>query len=1063
MKKAFNKDSRRMFKNNLGRFISIVLIIMLGVAFFVGMNEVAPVMKQTAEVYMKEYNIYDYSLISNLGYKEEDVEKLSKIEDVKEAQGVFSYDALTSFEGKDITVRAFSSENNSKINTNYIVEGRNIENDKECLISSRLQDMNDYHIGETISLYRKDDTNIDESLNNKEFEIVGIVRNPIYLSKVYGNTTLLTGDLYGYIIVDKEVFKLENYTGVYIKANIDEEVSRFSKEYKEKSEDIIKKIEEGNNNIAQKKYDSIYSSAIEEINEQEEKIKNVEDYLDEKNNEIKDSQLQINQGIVNICETISKTYNTESIYLKTLDRNNSISILYNELDSLKDEKNELEKKNIDLKNQVENLEDELENLENSIEKNLYEIYSLEEGATKFVSLSKDNFRMCFEYNDTNNQYKNIKKEYDENQQRLDGIRQSIIEKNEELNVLQQEMYSSFEGQKDLINSIGREELNIGFNQIQNSKEEIEKAKSTLENYNIEELLDEAKNEIKNSKNELNRFKTVSETIPLYDNTGFKSLKEDLSKIAIMGRIFPVMFFVIAALVTITTVTRMIETDRKDIGTLKALGYQKKKIIKRYLKYALFAGLLGTILGCLIGSFLIVEILFVSYTSLYDLPNLVTRIKIEYILMALGVALLSTVVIAWVVVKKELKENAAELMRPKTETKGKTILLERFPFIWNKMDFLYKICFRNIFRYKKRLFMTLIGIAGCTALIYAGLGLQSSINSISDKQYKEIRKLSIEAYLTEDIYSDEIGEITEYVLNEQYVKDVIPTRQQSLKIKSKDNEKDIYYMIFDNLSVDKFINLKNRKTQEKIELTDEGVVLTEKLAGILNVSVGEKIDLIDGNNKATLKVIGITENYLYNFAYFTPEVYERIYGSKVRYNELFINIEDDLTEKQEIQLSDNIKSNDKISSLSFNKNIEKEFKRSLASLMSIVILFLVCASILSFTVLINLNNINIEERKRELSTIKLLGFYEKELESYVFRENVILTILGTILGLIIGMGILGIIIQAAEVETIFLVKDINYFNLLVSIVITLAFTLITNILMKKKIKSIDMVESLKSIE
>ena len=531
----------------------------------------------------------------------------------------------------------------------------------------------------------------------------------------------------------------------------------------------------------------------------------------------------------------------------------------------------------------------------------------------------------------------------------------------------------------------------------------------------------------------------------------------------MGRLFPVMFFVIAGLVTITTISRMIEVDRKNIGTLKALGYQKEVIISRYVRYAFLAGITGTILGCILGSLVIVEILFVSYSSLYDLPNLVMRVKLEYILMTLGISLISTVLIAWIVTKKELKENAAELMRPKVETTGKSILLEKLPFIWNRLDFLYKICFRNIFRYKKRLFMTLIGIAGCTALIYSGLGLQKSINEIENKQFKDIRALSMEVYLSEDLKEDELQEIEEHILNQQYVESVNPIKQQSLTVRAKDNEKDVFYIVSAKDKIDDYIKLKNRKTKEKIELNDDGVVLTEKLAQILDVSVGEKVDIIDDDIKSTIKVIGITENYLYNYIYFTPSVYERIYGKEAEYNELFVNTAEINNEDDEIKLSDDIKQNDSVLSVVFNKNLEKEFKTSLASLMSIVILFLACASLLSFTVLINLNNINIEERKRELSTIKLLGFYEKELESYVFRENIILTILGTVLGLIIGMGILGIIIQAAEVETIFLVKDINYIAMVISVVITLMFTLITNFVMKKKIKNIDMVESLKSIE
>lgn len=1063
MKSAYKKDCKKMFKNNLGRFISIVLIIMLGVAFFVGMNEVSPVMKQTAEEYMKDHNIYDYSLVSNLGYNDEDIEKIKTIDNVEEVQGVYIYDVLTSFEDKDITVRILSGGNEGTINTQYISEGRNIKEDNECLMNSKLKDMYGYDIGQTIKIYRKDDSSIEENLKYTEFKIVGIMKSPIYLSKFHGNTTLLTGDLNGFIFVNKEAFKLKEYTSVYIKANIDDEISRFSSDYEKKNNDFKEKIETINYAIAKEKYDKIYSEASEKIEKKENQIKEVETYLEEKNKEIRNAQLQTNEAITLVSANLAEYYKTDSIYNKAYERKQKINELYSSLIDLENQEKIIEKEYNELKDKKTNLEERLESIENKIERNLFELYSIEDGATQFVNLNKDNYKMYYEYNKINSDYQDVKDNFDTKKQNLEEIKEKIKTTNDEIKNNQAELYSSFEGQKDLIEGIGNAELNNSYKQIKASKEKIEESIKTLEGYNIEEALTEAKDEIRKAKEELNKFEIVEETTPLYKNGGFKSLKEDLAKIAIMGRIFPVMFFVIAALVTITTVTRMIEVDRKNIGTLKALGYQNEVITSRYVRYALFAGLLGTTLGCIIGSLVIVEILFVSYTSLYDLPNLVTRVKAQYILLSLCVSLISTVFVAWIVTKKELKENTANLMRPKTGTTGKTILLEKIPFLWNKLSFLYKISFRNIFRYKKRLFMTLIGIAGCTALIYAGLGLQNAINSIGDKQFKSIRTLDMEVYLTENIKEEEAGDIIDFVKSKQYVKDVSLIRQQSLTVEAKDNSKDVFYIVANSDKIDKYMKLKDRKTQEKIKLDDEGVVLTEKLAGFLDVDVGEKIDIIDGDAKATLKVIGITENYLYNYIYFTPAIYERIYGTEVKYNELFVKTSEIPDEKQEITLSDNIKENDKIAGVIFNKNLEKEFKTSLASLMSIVILFLACASLLSFTVLINLNNINIEERRRELSTIKLLGFYERELESYVFRENIILTVLGTLLGLIIGMAILGIIIEAAEVETIFLVKDINYINLGISIIITILFTLITNFFMKKKIKNVDMVESLKSIE
>ena len=1063
MKKAYFKDSKKMFKNNLVRFISIVLIIMLGTAFFIGMNSVSPAMEQVALKYIKKQNISDISLASSLGYKEEDIEKFRQNEHVTEVKGEYTYDALTSFGEKDIVVRFSGINDDSEINKNDISEGRNVENDNECLISSRLNTMYDYEIGDKIKVYRKDDTNLEDYLKYTEFEIVGITRNPIYLSKFYGNTTLLTGELNGYIMIKEEAFNLEEYTTVNIKLDIDEDINKFSDEYKEKNSEILKEIEEINNNISTEKYNEVYEEYDKKINEAEEAIKKVEQALDGMQLNITNSQLQINQEIVNISANIATYYNSNNLYEKNLERANSISNSYASLDELKNKKESLDDACSELKYKTINLKSELEELENKIDKNLYDIYALNNEELKFVNLNKENNKLYYEYNQKNSEYESISKEYEAKTQELEETNKSIEDTNAQIDNLQNELYSAFNGQTDLIYGVGNQNLILQAEGIKQGIEDLNQAKNGLEEQNAEEKIQKAKKLLNDKKDELNKFKVVSEETPLYENSGFKSLKEDLKKIAIMGKIFPVMFFVIAALVTITTITRMIEEDRKNIGTLKALGYSKKTIISRYIIYSMLAGVLGTVLGTAIGITLIVEILFISYSSLYDLPNLVFNINWNYTLISLGISLISTALVATIITMKEIKENTAELMRPKTATTGKSILLEKIPFIWKKLDFLFKICFRNIFRYKRRLLMTLVGIAGCTALIYAGLGLQSSINSISNKQFKDIRKLSMEIYLQGDVNSQEVTEIEEFIKKQNHIKEVTPVSQKSFTVQANGNSKDVFYIAISGEEVDKYIGLDNRKTKEKIELNDEGVVLTEKLANILEIDVGGKIEITDGDVKTSVKVIGITENYLYNYAYFTPNVYERIYGKDIAYNEILANTTEELSEEEDVELADALKQNEKIASTVLEKNLEGEFKTSLGSLMSIVILFIGCASILSFTVLVNLNNINIEERKRELATIKLLGFYQKELESYVFRENIILTILGTILGLILGMGILGIVIQAAEVETIFLVKDINLINLLISTIITISFTLITNLFMKKKIKNINMIDSLKSIE
>ena len=1063
MKSAYLKDSKKMFKNNIGRFCSIVLIIMLGTSFFIGMNAISPEMKKTAEKYMKDKNIYDYAIESNLGYKKEDVKKFKDNKNIVKAQGVFSYDALASFEQKDIVVRVSSLNPDVKINETYIEDGRKIKKENECYISTRLKQMYNYDIGDKIKVYRKDDDNINDVLKITEFEIVGIVKSPIYLSTFYGTTPLLTGELNSFLFVKEDAFKIEDYTTIYLKSNIDDNILKFSNKYKKENKKILKDIKKINEDITKAKFDKIVKENSEKIAEAEKNIKGVEDSLKEKNYIIQNNQLQINKSITSISYYIAKYYESENIYNKYKEKEELLSNLYNNISNLNEEKLTLETKNEELQKQLNDLKSEINDIQNGVEKNLYEIYNLEDESNKFVDLSKKNYELNNEYNQKNTKYQTLNEGFEVNKQKLQEISKKLEEFEGQKNTTQNELYASFDSLEDLIDNIKDEKIKNQYNQIKQGKEELIKIKNELNNQNIEEKIKNAKKEIDDKKDEINSFKYVTATTPLYESSGFKALKEDIAKMSLMGKIFPVVFFIVATLVTITTITRMIEEDRKNIGVFKALGYSKKIIIIRYLVYSLLAALIGTLLGTIVGSLVILDVLYVSYGDMYDLPELSNKFNMFYISISLLVSLLSTVFVTWIVTLKALKEKTADLLRPQIGTKGKVILLERFPFIWNRFSFLYKICFRNIFRYKKRLFMTLIGIAGCTALIYAGLGLQSAVTSIGNIQFSKVRPVSIEVYINGELEQKEVEELEKDIRLKPHIKETTPVRQQSITAKANNYSKDVFYIAVSSKEIEKYMNLKNRKTQKTIKLDDEGVVLTEKLSVLLDVKVGDKITVKDGGIDATLKVTGITENYLYNYIFFTPNVYERIYGKKIKYNEVFVNTSEELSEQEEIELSDKIKENDKIASMSFRDNLEKEFKTSLSSLMIIVILFIGCASLLSFTVLVNLNNINIEERKRELSTIKLLGFYEKELESYVFRENIILTILGSILGLLLGMGILGAIIQAAEVETIFLVKDINYINLAVSVLITVIFTLITNFAMRKKIKNIDMIDSLKSIE
>ena len=1055
--KAYNKDFLKMFKNNFFRFVSIVLIIVLGTAFYVGMNSISPAMEKKAEKYLEEQNVFDVSLVSNLGYKDEDVERIEKLENVTKVEPIYSYDVLTEYNNKDVAVRLVSTSDEKEINKNYIISGEDVKRQNECLIDSRLQLETGFQVGDTIKVYRKDDVKLEDYVKEDEFKIVGITRNPVYLSKIYGNTELLTGELYGYITVSEEVFNMDYYSNVYIKLDIDSELNKFSDEYKDKLDKYKKVIEEENDKIVQGKFDDIYKENDDVLKDYSSQIDNAEVFVNDAKKKINDAHIKLNGSIAQLTSMLPQNSSSTNISNK----NKIISDKYKELDQKQGELKQIKQ---DIKNAEEEYESLNKNLKQSdegIEDNLSDLYDVD-NESDYVRLNKELNLLYHQYNrkydkvyDAEEKVTELKKQYDDKQKEINEVKTSIKEN-------QNDLYNSFDNLKDVITSINSQEVNVSYSLIKSSREELEKNEKELEENNYDKQIEDAKNELDSKREDLESFKSMTEVTPLYENGGFKSLKDDLVKMKIMGRIFPVMFFVVAALVTITTITRMIEEDRKNIGTLKSLGYSKTKITARYVIYSLLATIVGLLLGTALGATLIIQILFLAYGSLYDLPPLQADVNIVYTGIIAAAAIIVTLIVTLTITGKELKENAAELMRPKAAKEGKRILLERIPIIWNGFSFLWKICFRNIFRYKKRLLMTIIGISGCTALIYAGLGLQASITEIGQKQFKEVRKFSMEVYFKQDVKEKNITEIEEYVNGLEGVKESVPVIQKSFTVESEDSFKEVYYVAIDAKELDKYFSNKDRKTNKDVKLSDSGIILTEKLANVLNVKAGDKVKVKDTGIEQELKVLGVTENYLYNYAYITPSVYEKIYNKPVAYNSILLNSEN-LDEDEQRDLAEKIKENDNISTVIVEAENDKTFQSSLQSLMAIVILFIACASLLSFVVLVNLNNINIEERKRELATFKVLGFHKRELESYVFRENIILTILGIAVGLLLGMGILGLIIQSAEVETIFLPKNINYPYLALSAAVTLAFTIITNLFMKRKIRKIDMIDSLKSIE
>ena len=776
----YYKDSIRKLKTSIFRYISIIVIIMLGVGFFVGMNSVAPDMKKTTEEYLKTSNVFDIQLASNLGYDKKDVEKFEQIEEITEVEPVYNYDVLTTINDKNLPVRIISKTKDQKINKNDIIEGKDVQFPNECLIDTRLHSIYNLNVGDKIKIH-KNEEDLSKVISKTEYTIVGITRNPAYLSIFYGSTELENGELVGYVNVLEDNIKLEKYTSMYLKTNIDNNINKTSEEYKNKLDDIAKKVEDTQNSLLDEKYKEVYEKYTKEIEKSQNELTTKQNEINTAKQTIKNSQKQINSSILQVSSLVANYYQSSQIYERFQTKKTKLDELYLSYSTLNSEKNTIETEYEKLKEEVENKQNELSKLNNNINNKLYEIHLLGNNNPKYIEQTRKANELDYTYNLQKKEFSAVEEKYKKLEKDLEEKQKNIKTLKEQLDKEQENFYNNFLSTEDIMLGTGNQELIANVQEIKKSQEALNTSKTEFEKENYDKKIEEAKTKLSNSKNDLKNFEKLSQVTKLYESSGFKSLDNDLEKIAIMGKVFPVMFFIVAALVTITTITRMIEEDRTNIGILKALGYSKTTIMKRYIIYSLSATIIGVIIGKLLGSTLIAQVLFAAYGSLYDLPSLIIEINVLYTALATIISVIATVGVTFIITKKELKQKTADLLRPKPAKEGKNIFLEKIPSFWSKLSFLFKICFRNIFRYKRRLFMTLIGIAGCTMLVYTGIALNDTINNIAERQFGDVRAYKMEINLTSGVTQNEVYDIQKYIEQQDKI-----TRSNTCKTANDNN-------------------------------------------------------------------------------------------------------------------------------------------------------------------------------------------------------------------------------------------------------------------------------------
>ena len=668
------------------------------------------------------------------------------------------------------------------------------------------------------------------------------------------------------------------------------------------------------------------------------------------------------------------------------------------------------------------------------------------------------------------QYNSGARQIAENEAKLTSGEQEIAENEAKLADGEKEIADNekklADGEKEITDNEKKlqdaaKDLKKGEKDLADGKKEYEDAKKDAEDEIAEnqQKLDDAKKELEDL--EMPEWMvTDREALPEYTDYG-----DNADRLRNIGQVFPVIFFLVAALISLTTMTRMVEEQRTQIGTLKALGYKKSAIAAKYICYAFFATLLGSVLGMLIGEKIIPYIIITAYGIMYH--NVANTISIDYqpgfALIASAASVVCTVGATLFASGKELQETPASLMRPPAPKEGKRVLLERLTFIWKHLSFSWKSTIRNLFRYKKRLIMTVFGIAGSMGLMLVGFGIQDSISDIAAIQYRELQHYDGMVIEDSDATEEEHAELFEYMKENEQIAHCNRVQMTKISAPKGSSSVSIYLFVPESLSeFAKDVTLKNRITGETYELTDEGAAISEKTASLLGLKVGDMIPLKKGDKEYKVRVAVITENYMSHYLYMTPRVYEQTFGEMPEYENIVFTMQEDCKDDLEMA-GTRILANPGALSISYTSSLASQVDRMLSTLDAVILVLIVSAGMLAFVVLYNLNNINITERQRELATLKVLGFYDGEVSQYVLRENVILTVLGIMFGAVFGILIHRYVITTVEVDAVMFGRNIKPLSFLYSGILTSIFSIVVNGVMHFKLKTIDMVESLKSVE
>lgn len=1093
-------DTLREVHHTFPRFLSLLVLSALAVCFLAGLRATAPDMKLSADAYFDQQNLMDLHIASTLGLTQEDVDAIAEEEGVASVQGAYTIDALVPMDNQEMVVKVLSYSGEGDVNQPALVEGRLPEGEDECLVEPLFLELSGLSIGDTISL-DTGERDYADALSVEEVTIVGTANSPLYIALDRGSSTLGTGSVDAFLILPVESFTMDYYTDAYLLAEGASELETYSDEYEELVDQLAQQLEPLSKERSVLRYDEAsqaisdaedeLAQAEEEANQQltdaEAEITSSRQELDDAKKQLEDAKKQLDSG--------------EAQYAAGMEQ---LESGWQALDAasleLEDGKEQYEQGQTAYQAalalyqiQAAAVERQLETqaeLEASTQARTQATQAALQAATEaaledplsymevYNRVYEETYQSVYDTayaqayaqaQENSSQWQELqtsKAQLDQTKAQLDAAKAQLNQGEIEYRAGVRQLESS---QRQL--EASREELDQGWEDYETGLQQWEDGeKAYQEGYeSYTQSRQEAEDQLKDGRKEVEQAKrdlTLLEDGEWYildrnTNTGYVSYSMDADRIANLAAVFPLIFFLVAALVSLTTMTRMVEEQRTTIGGLKAMGFSRGSIAIKYVGYGFLSSVIGAVLGLAVGLTLLPWIICTAWSAMYTIGDIHYSFEAATSLMAAGAAVGTVTLAALLACFSTLAATPAQLMRPKAPPVGKRIFLERITPLWRKLSFHYKITLRNLFRYQKRFWMTVAGIGGCAALIVTAFGVRGSIMGVMEEQFDVLYHYSAQVGLVDEITPLELEEVEDTLSESGLVDDSLACRVETVTAQSESYTLDCYLQTTPSQEeLSRFVELRHRTDDVPVTLPDDGAVITEKMASLLGVEVGDTITL-DGESRVTITVADITEHYVQHYIYVSDAYYETLFGEAPTANTVLVDFP--VEESGAGELESQLVSLDGVSSLTLLSDTADTFSSSMESVDYAVILIIFCAAVLAFVVLMNLTNINITERLRELATLKVLGFYNREVSAYIYRENAILTVFGVLAGMVLGKFLHQWLILTVEVDMVMFDRVLDLSSYLWAAVLTVVFSLAVNLTARRKLRDLDMVEALKSVE